>query len=105
MAESMRWNGLRPDGLGDFDTDAKLIVSWVNSHGGAGRYYPACRCAEHQCGFTNQSIAVRTADGWAYAKPGDTIHMTDKVFWPSVGHPGEPRRRTRVFTVVSDDRA
>lgn len=68
--EARRWNG----------EGAHEIVAWVNANGGEARYeqesWPFGRSNIGHDAY----IAVRTIDGWDYAKPGHYIVMGSTTF-------------------------
>jgi predicted nucleic acid-binding Zn ribbon protein len=68
--KAMQWNGhARADRVQLTDgVNAEQIIAWVNANGGE---------AELRNDQSGPHIAVRTANGRAYAKPGDWITMTD----------------------------
>ena len=57
---------------------AEQIVAWVNANGGEARYEP--ECVDHNGPQTPARIAIRTASGWDYAKPGDRVVKGDRRF-------------------------
>lgn len=58
--------------------DAERIVAWVNSNGGEAKYEPPDRGWRDLP--TSARIAVRTPDGWDYAKPGWYVVMGHDEF-------------------------
>lgn len=67
--EAMQWPRW---GARSFDVGHR-IIEWVNANGGEARYEPAISpedCVAHD-GHAAR-IAIRTADSWVYAAPGDT---------------------------------
>jgi len=108
--ESMRWRKVdhlaRPD-LGAIY--AQQIVAWVNAAGGEARFNPPTAAGTDGITPAHQGrIAVRdggpSAGGWVYAKPGDTVQMTDETFAVQTStSPGwGGARKVRAFRVVSE---
>lgn len=56
------------------------VVNWVKKHGGEARYEPDRGGPTGANHWNSERIEVRTADGWAPAKPGDWIEWTDEWF-------------------------
>lgn len=71
------------------------IVSWVNANGGEAHYWPDSGDPHHD---SPPIIRVRTATGWAYAAPGDTVRMNDEWFATGMWADDEPEE-ILVFTV------
>ena len=90
--KSMRWRVPGDDLISSLDDVAARIVAWVNSNSGEAR----CESAvlRRYC----YRIAIRTATGWDYAKPGDRIVMGDTTF-PAPGSVNVITRHLREFTV------
>lgn len=79
---------------------AEQIVAWVNANGGEARYVP--NGEDTPIGWSGYPrIAIRTAYGWAYAKPGDRIVKGDEWFDFIQTKPGmlPDEVRLREFTV------
>jgi hypothetical protein len=85
--ESMTWNPAAWDEPGNHTAD---IFEWMND-----------LCGEAIYDHLNGCIAVRTANGWVNAKPGDRIVATDEWF-EIASSPGETEP-CRVFTVSSPE--
>jgi hypothetical protein len=75
--EAMRWCGC--SFLGCVERTGE-ILAWVNTNGGEARYEPASWWAEpHR---HHARIAVRTINGWAYARPGHYVVKGSTWFDP-----------------------
>jgi len=94
------WAGGAPGELASY---ANEVVHWVNANGGEARYFPGPEMGN--AGGEFPRIEIRTKDGRVYAKPGDTVQMTDEWF----EHPDLANRnlihRVRAFRVVSEPSA
>ena len=106
--ESMRWHVPGDDLMNSIEDIAHKIVAWVNANGGEARYepergsYEVAGRTDTEIGFTERvdgsHIAVRTSQGWAYAKPGDRIVMGDTSVHVR-GRYGDNLEVRREFTV------
>lgn len=66
MNESKRW--------GAGDSSAQEIVEWIRAHGGEAHYQEPVRYIPI---FGEAQIAIRTSQGWAYARRGDHVVLSD----------------------------
>lgn len=93
--KAMQWLKFADDALRT--DEARQIVAWVNANGGEARYEPY---GHGSPSYPRPHVAVRTADGWAYAKPGDWIEKTDE--WFEYMRHGSTATRTRAFRVSGE---
>lgn len=82
------------------------IVAWVNANGGEARYVPIT--LDPDTDPTDASIiTIRTSTGWANAKPGYYIVMSDNYFYlpQSLGDLDAecPQVKLRVFYLQSPE--
>lgn len=99
MTESMQWTCLP-----NRETDAKLIVSWINSHAGVARYERGEQTWARSIEYFNPRIVITGPNGPVYAKPGDTIVMGSETFQARDQVTNGPRLRyLREFTVRSEE--
>jgi len=95
--DSITWDaipGLR-DGITPED-----VVAWVNANGGEARYFPGPEMGNADGEFPRIEIRTGPPRNLVYAKPGDTVQMTDE--WFNVQVSAEQGFTCRVFRVVSE---
>jgi len=102
--ESMRWEDSESSHYNERFA-VEVVVAWVNANGGEARFNPPTAAGIDGITPAHQGrIAVRdggpSAGGWVYAKPGDTVQMTDE--WFNVQVSAEQGFTCRVFRVVSE---
>jgi hypothetical protein len=75
--EAMQWEREEfDDDDRGYEATAPSIVAWVKANGGEARYVPAWHHAR---------IAVRTINGWAYARPGHYVVKGSATFMHESG--------------------
>lgn len=97
--EAMQWTD---DGSDDFRGLADLaaqIVAWVNANGGEARYERSDYDAIPSVHDHGPRIAVRTINGWAYAKPRHFVVMGES-YWDPDDRPLPPTKQLCDFYPV-----